>query len=459
MPIDLKAPSVASEVHLWSCDEYLAPRLPSYHQPCRADLFDQLFVSHFIESFGFKESTADDPSSTWLDKLALFITSPSPPLVKNSIRAGSMFFYGSLVDDVSIRTEANKWYLKALQGLRSLLFQQTGVFTGDIICSAVMLAHFETSAGTSGEAWFQHVQGAARMLESGGPASCRDGFLHQLFRHLRLLTVSENEAWFDYTSDQITDTLVGVQFIAAFFQSQQHVFSSHDWLEVPFEAHSKTAFDEFVDILLSLLPCLTGAREMINSADEETNQLKTELTKLIEDLMSQLHAWWTKCSCSTNFIETNAEKWMRLPKDGFQDLHKDPDHFPLIPYLDMPTASLAALFHAVNVIILRLSSLVSSNAHLYENRIQRHVNSILFAKEFVATFPSPASSRGSVMVGLPIKIISIWNPPEMALSAKNRFPGLDGQDEDGASHSIPSRELFGDVASYVLQRYNPGVLK
>lgn len=104
-----------------------------------------------------------------------------------------MFFYGSLVDDVSIRTEANKWYVKALQGLRYLLAQQTGEFTGDVICSAVMLAHYETTAGTSGEAWFQHVQGAARMLQSGGPASCRDGFLHQLFRHLRLLAVSKQE--------------------------------------------------------------------------------------------------------------------------------------------------------------------------------------------------------------------------------------------------------------------------
>ncbi|KAJ5390677.1 uncharacterized protein N7496_001745 [Penicillium cataractarum] len=188
--INLKGPVVAGAVQEWSYDQYWAPRLPSYQQPSRADLFDQLFVSHFIESFGFKESTADNPSSTWLDKLAVFITLPSPTLVKSSIRAGSMFFYGSLVHDVSIRTEANKWYLKALHGLRCLLEQQAGVFTGDIICSVVMLAHFETTAGTSGEAWFQHVQGATQMLQSGGPASCRDGFLHQLFRHLRLLAVS-----------------------------------------------------------------------------------------------------------------------------------------------------------------------------------------------------------------------------------------------------------------------------
>ena len=192
-PLDLTASIVAGKPYWLTHDQYVAPRLPSCHQPSRADLFDQLFVSHFIESFGFRESSGESPPSTWLDSLALFITSPSQALVKNSIRAGSMFFYGSLVDDVSIRTEANKWYVKALQGLRCLLAQQTGEFTGDVICSAVMLAHYETTAGTSGEAWFQHVQGAARMLQSGGPASCHDGFLHQLFRHLRLLAVSKQE--------------------------------------------------------------------------------------------------------------------------------------------------------------------------------------------------------------------------------------------------------------------------
>jgi hypothetical protein len=242
------------------------------------------------------------------------------------------------------------------------------------------------------------------------------------------------------------------------FKSHQHVFSSQKWLETPFEIHSKTAFDEFVDILLSLLPCLSVASEMINSTEEKANQLKAELTQLVGDSLSQLNAWWTKCICSTNFIEANAEQWMGTPNDGFRDLHGDPEHFPSIPYLDMPTASLAALFHAVNVIILRLSFLVSSGAHLYENRIQRHAKSIFLAKEFVATFPSPASSRGSVMVGLPLKIISIWSPSEMALSSQNRLPELDGPYEDGTSCPIPSRELFGGVASYVLQRYNSGVL-
>lgn len=101
-----------------------------------------------------------------------------------------MFFYGSLIGDVSIQTEALKWYSKSLQGLQGLLSQKSSSFTGDMICAVVRLIYFENLAGTSTEAWFQHVRAPAMMLETGGAESCREGFLHQLFRHLRLLVVS-----------------------------------------------------------------------------------------------------------------------------------------------------------------------------------------------------------------------------------------------------------------------------
>ena len=170
-----------------------SPSAISIQQPGRADIFDQLFVSHFIESFGFKAPGTNAPSQIWLDELAVFLTLPTPSLVRHSIRAGSMFFYGSLADDVSIQTEACKWYMRALQGLRDLLSQETSSFTGDVVCAVVMLTHFENLAITSTDGWFQHVQGAAMMLESGGPESCREGFLHRLFRHLRLLVVSKTQ--------------------------------------------------------------------------------------------------------------------------------------------------------------------------------------------------------------------------------------------------------------------------
>jgi hypothetical protein len=190
--VELKHQADGSDEILLTNDASLITSVILYHQPSRADIFDHLFVTHFIESFGFKPPTPGRQPPSWLDELGAIVVSPGPDLVKHSIRAASMYFYGTVAGDVSIRTEACRWYSMALQGLQSLLSQKTTQFTGNVICSTVMLTHFENLAGTSGGAWFQHVQGAAMMLETCGPEGCRDGFLHQLFRHLRLLTVGSS---------------------------------------------------------------------------------------------------------------------------------------------------------------------------------------------------------------------------------------------------------------------------
>jgi hypothetical protein len=188
--VDYKHRFDGSNNPLFITDTLLIPSVFASHQPNRADIFDHLFVSHFIESFGFKPPTSSRQPPTWLDALGPMILPPGHYLVKHSIRAASMYFYGTLAKDISIRTEACRWYSTALQGLQYLLSHKATHFTDDVICATVMLTHFENLAGTSDGAWFHHVQGAAMMLETCGPEGCRDGFLHQLFRHLRLLTVS-----------------------------------------------------------------------------------------------------------------------------------------------------------------------------------------------------------------------------------------------------------------------------
>lgn len=46
----------------------------------------------------------------------------------------------------------------------------------------------------------------------------------------------------------------------------------------------------------------------------------------------------------------------------------------------------------------------------------------------------------------------------MVYSSRRPLPGLDSQYEDHVTSSNPSRELFGEVASHVLQRYNSEIL-
>ncbi|KAJ5290404.1 uncharacterized protein N7443_010657 [Penicillium atrosanguineum] len=302
------------------------PSVVSILQPDRTDIFDQLFVSRFIESFGFQAPAKNTPSPTWLDELAAFLTLPAPSFVKHSIRAGTMFFYGSLADDVSIKTEACRWYTRSLKGLQDLLSKKTSSFTGDVICAVVMLAHFENLAGTSKEAWFQHVRAAARMLESGGAESCREGFLHQLFRHLRLLV-----------------------FVASIFKNEEHVFSSPQWTEIPFELYPKGPFDRLVDILFVLLPCLTAADKLIKLQTGNAEPIRTNLRAQILGLVSQLHHWWTQCTAMMNFGELKLEAPANSDNDDSDFQALDPNHFPILHHSDMPTAALAALYDAANI--------------------------------------------------------------------------------------------------------------
>lgn len=164
----------------------------SLTQPSRGSAFDQLFVSHFIDGFfGSVRPPLPGTSRIWLHELPGFLASPSPSPVQSSIRAASMLSYGTVVGDVSITTEACRWYTRALQSLRHVLSHDTSTSSSPemAVCAAVMLIHFETSAGTSPKAWLQHVKGAASLLEAQGPERCRSGFMHQIFSHLRLQTV------------------------------------------------------------------------------------------------------------------------------------------------------------------------------------------------------------------------------------------------------------------------------
>lgn len=187
-PIKSKSPYKTMTMHL--------PQLPAL-QPSHADAFDQLFVSHFIDFFfGSARPSVPIPNGSsriWLHELPEFLASPYPSPVQYSIRAASMLSYGTVTRDASIKTEACRWYMRALQSLRYLLSLDdlgSSLYSPEsTICAAVMLIHFETSAGTSPKAWLPHVNGAASLLEAQGPDRCRDGFMHQIFRHLRLQTV------------------------------------------------------------------------------------------------------------------------------------------------------------------------------------------------------------------------------------------------------------------------------
>lgn len=223
------------------------------------------------------------------------------------------------------------------------------------------------------------------------------------------------------------------------FKNTDHLFCSSQWTTVPFEIHPKGPFDELVDILFSLLPCLTIANRLIESRAEHAHVLTEELRTSVLDTMLRLHTWWVQFMALMNLGDFDVRTCTNVTTADTENPPFRPDHFPLLPQTDMPTAALGALYDAANIIVFRLFFLVSPSAPLYEARIRRHAQSILTAMNFMSTVPGPVSSRGSMMVGLPVRILQIWCPY--------------AQDRDLPGSPAASKELFANVAAYVLAKY------
>jgi hypothetical protein len=108
-----------------------------------------------------------------------------------------MVFYATLNGDVSIQTEAVRSYTKALETQRVDIsggrFQQRASQTltsEEAICSTMMMCYLEMIMKTTPVAWMQHLDAAAAMIEAEDMEACQFGFMHQLFRTVRLGIVS-----------------------------------------------------------------------------------------------------------------------------------------------------------------------------------------------------------------------------------------------------------------------------
>jgi hypothetical protein len=187
-------------------DNTLLFQLP-LHQPSHSGAFEQLFISHFIRSFGSNRNTPP----YWLQKLPDMLVSPVSETVKDSIRAAVILFYGILTRNVPMQTEANRFYAKALHSLRSRLQNKTlsigdcGTSTSTsttletsrmLVCAPIMMCYFEMMANSSPDGWISHIEAAASMLEIRGPEDCRLGIKHHIFLTVRLFTVRYHSLMF-----------------------------------------------------------------------------------------------------------------------------------------------------------------------------------------------------------------------------------------------------------------------
>lgn len=148
------------------------------------------FLSHFIAFFA-RVSHRQVLFNSWLVALPDMLTARSS-VIRHSIIAASMIYAGKNSGNTSAVVESYKWYGAGIEKQRKLLQElqrQKRVPTVEEICNPILLSFFEITCNTSATGYFQHLIGAARLLEMRGPEACSSGILQQVFLTLRIQLV------------------------------------------------------------------------------------------------------------------------------------------------------------------------------------------------------------------------------------------------------------------------------
>lgn len=370
--------------------------LPPNPQPSRATIFEQLFVSHFIESFGGNRKLRNSPF--WVTKLpAILASSETADTTGHCIRATTAMFYGNLTGSVSIQNEAYKWYGKAVQSLRTLIEQSyiaqgehTARLAEDVICAPVMLYHFEVMTNMASEAWMQHIDAAAMMLGKLGPEKCRSGLAHQFF-----LTVRHFIVFIYMTTTRI----------------QPHEFASHDWMTIPLEGALENPFDRLINILLSHLLQLSMSDENTYQKHHILFKAQSQANSDALALISALDAWQLRFMYRMSRGNGRKEAGLNMTCDDTGDFpHPPPSPFE-VSFLDVPTAAFISLYHAASIKAFLHLSLISGAANLYEDRMEQHAQVVISASTFIATCANASLGGGSMLlIFFPLKVVSLWSP-------------------------------------------------
>jgi hypothetical protein len=144
----------------------------------------QLYISHWT-------AICQEGGLPWMSSLPSLLNRPSNPstfAVERCVLASSLGYYGKLAKSKSMIMEAYKWYGFGLRKQRSQLqhfHPENRKPSMEEICLPIMLNLFEIICGTNLKPYFQHVMGAARMIEIRGPTACGSKELRMIFGTVR----------------------------------------------------------------------------------------------------------------------------------------------------------------------------------------------------------------------------------------------------------------------------------
>ncbi|KAH8817128.1 hypothetical protein F5884DRAFT_778512 [Xylogone sp. PMI_703] len=363
-------------------------RLPTTYQPEKGDIFQSLYLAHFI-------SSQDTEYQSWISKLPHILSLPNSldrPEVY-AIRATTMAFYGRLSKNEQLQLEASKWYAKGLKAQRESLpitanSRGQEPHTQGAVCSAIMFSLFESVICTDPMGWMHHYDAAGKILEIVGPENCQTGMMFMFFQTVRLSS-----------------------FVIALTRDVPSTLASEPWCTIPFSVHTKSPFDRLVDLLLQLPACMPIRNTMRASREKdilESEILAQCLTNTAQHILSQIHALW-----ENQKLEMDPDYDTRLETLSSHLSNPLTSNQPppyTIPFLSSTNAYFASMYDAGNIIALGCLAAASWTPEVYLHQMAVHGASILNSAEYHQS--QGCYNGGSFSMIFPVKLVCLLSPSE-----------------------------------------------
>ncbi|KAF3042708.1 hypothetical protein E8E12_008624 [Didymella heteroderae] len=251
-------------------------RAPQYYQPSKiqGDALDVAFLLHFVE---MNQNTRNyTPEIPWLTHLPVIHSKAVKPAVKLSIRAASMAFFAKIHHDPTILVDSYRWYTVSLNAQRQSLSRLTGpdrIPDDEEILVPIILGLYEVYAGTTSDSVLHHVAAACEIIKMRGPNQVKSGMVWPMFKAMRVSDAQK-----------------------ALILNKPSVFSSRDWMTIPFVNMPRNAHHDLADIMLLIPGCTSlcgingSLRTFFNSPFPPNVDLEP-CRKRTKELINDLEKW------------------------------------------------------------------------------------------------------------------------------------------------------------------------
>ncbi|RYN90512.1 hypothetical protein AA0120_g5814 [Alternaria tenuissima] len=210
-------------------------RPPIMNQPSRVlpEALDTAFLSHYVEMN--KGGSQYAPEIQWLGHIHQIHTNARKPAVRLSLRAVSMAYFGKHHHDPSILVDSWRWYTVALSAQRTSIarLKKDAIPDEEEVLVPLIMSLYELYVGATASGAMAHIAAAAQIMNMRGPSNCGSGVIWPLFKGVRS-----------------SDAHKCVVF------NRTSVYSSPDWMTLPFIDKPRDAHQSLADIELQIPPCM-----------------------------------------------------------------------------------------------------------------------------------------------------------------------------------------------------------